>query len=208
MYMYVCMYRVCARCMYVCMCCMNACTIFMQVHLKFMYICMFVCAKSYVCMYVCMYWDFFSVVIVVSLCTSLQVTSASASLAVLETTNDFFLPSLFALITPESCLCWMRALTANALATDGRSWTELFAYQHSGTYPNQWQVLDMNKFQPGIEPGADLFWVLEEIPGEVRVGCLSILCMYVCMYVCFYVHVSVSVLVLVTVVWVIKKQFL
>eukprot|EP01036_Dinobryon_divergens_P028533 gene28533-37491_t len=91
----------------------------------------------------------------------------SASLAVLETTNDLFLPSLFALITPESCLCWMRALTANALATDGRSWTELFGYLHSGTYPNQWQVLDMNKFQPGIEPGADLFWVLEEIPGEL-----------------------------------------
>ncbi len=97
-------------------------------------------------------------------------TSASASLAVLETTNDFFLPSLFALITPESCLCWMRALTANALATDGRSWTELFGYLHSGTYPNQWQVLDMNKFQPGVEPGADLFWVLEEIPGEVSDG--------------------------------------
>ena len=96
------------------------------------------------------------------------ISSPSASLAVLETTNDIYLPKVYARITPKSSLCWMRALTANAVATSGKSWTDTFAAFHSGTYPNQWQVLDMNLFQAGVRPGPDLFWVLEEIPGEVN----------------------------------------
>mmetsp|Transcript_28148 Transcript_28148/g.38695 ORF Transcript_28148/g.38695 Transcript_28148/m.38695 type:complete len:658 (+) Transcript_28148:3-1976(+) len=95
------------------------------------------------------------------------VSSPSTSLAVIETTNDFFIPSLYDLIVPELCLCWIRAVTANAVARNGPSWAALFAYLHSGTYPNQWQVLDMTLFTPGQAPGPNLFTVLEEIPGLV-----------------------------------------
>ena len=60
------------------------------------------------------------------------VHSASAQLAVIETTNDVYNPELFELVTPRSCLCWARAITANTLATTAPSWATLFAKEASG----------------------------------------------------------------------------
>lgn len=45
---------------------------------------------------------------------------------------------------------------------------ENFARFHSGTYANQWMVLDFNRFLPGEEPTTGFFHVLEEIPGLVH----------------------------------------
>jgi hypothetical protein len=60
------------------------------------------------------------------------VHSASAQLAVIETTNDVYNPELFELVTPRSCLCWARAIAANTLATTAPSWATLFAKEASG----------------------------------------------------------------------------
>ena len=60
------------------------------------------------------------------------VHSTSAQLAVIETTNDVYNPELFELVTPRSCLCWARAITANTLATTAPSWAMLFAKEASG----------------------------------------------------------------------------
>lgn len=39
-----------------------------------------------------------------------------------------------------------RAVVSNRLSTSGNSWVENFSRYHSGTYANQWMVLDFNKY--------------------------------------------------------------
>lgn len=88
-------------------------------------------------------------------------------------------------------MSWIRSIVANALARDGRAWCELFARHNSGTYNNQWMVLDLSRFEPSsaaVGPAAagpaaararnasspapgvrrGLLHVLEQIPGRVR----------------------------------------
>ena len=95
------------------------------------------------------------------------ITSESTKLAVLETTNDLLNPSLFPLVTAESCLCWMRVIVANSLAFSGDSWSKLFSTHPSGTYTNQWMVMDWKRFIPGQVPSEGFFTVLEEIPSLI-----------------------------------------
>ena len=45
---------------------------------------------------------------------------------------------------------------------------ENFARFHSGTYANQWMVLDFNHFHSGEQLTTGFFNVLEEIPGLVH----------------------------------------
>ena len=64
---------------------------------------------------------------------------------------------------------WIRNVVANRLAVDGASWSELFARYNSGTYNNQFMVVDYKAFDQGtgtVKPGA--LWVLEQIPGLVE----------------------------------------
>ena len=91
----------------------------------------------------------------------------TVQLVVAETTNDVYAPKLFDLVTPESALCWMRSILATSLAVDAPQWATLFSTAASGTYNNQWQVLDLSRFSPGSPPPSDTFWLLEEIPGLV-----------------------------------------
>jgi len=94
--------------------------------------------------------------------------SRTAQLAVIETTNEVFNPDLFELVVPESVLSWMRAIAANQVATTGAQWSQLFSIDHSGTYTNQWMILDMNLFVPGSSYKSGLFTVCEEIPGLIH----------------------------------------
>ena len=56
-------------------------------------------------------------------------------------------------------------MVANMLGTSGSEWSDTFSAYHSGTYNNQWLVIDLNKFEAGVEPTSDLLWVTEEAPG-------------------------------------------
>lgn len=94
--------------------------------------------------------------------------SNQASFAVIETTNDIMKPELFQMVVPESCLSWMRVTASNAMAMNGESWATVFSRYASGTYTNQWQVGDMNRFTAGSPPETGFFTVVEEIPGKVH----------------------------------------
>ena len=97
-------------------------------------------------------------------------TITSAGLTVLETTIGNNNKALWRHVVPRgSVLEGVRATVANRLATDGKSWTGVFSRYNSGTYNNQWMVVDNKLFHPHeqqLRPG--LFWVLEQIPGYLR----------------------------------------
>jgi len=97
-------------------------------------------------------------------------TGHTSDLAVIETSHGINNKALYKNLTPKSVFCWIRTIVANQLATDGASWAETFSYNHSGTYNNEWQVIDMNKFTPGTQPAKDdgLLTILEEIPGQIH----------------------------------------
>lgn len=59
---------------------------------------------------------------------------------------------------------WLRAIVANQLARSGREWCQIFARHNSGTYNNQWLVLDYKLFKPRAAPPPGLLYVLEQMP--------------------------------------------
>jgi hypothetical protein len=60
---------------------------------------------------------------------------------------------------------------ANRLADSGKEWTEIFEENNSGTYNDQFMIIDYNKFRAGASPqnlSDNLLWVLEQMPGHIR----------------------------------------
>ena len=102
--------------------------------------------------------------------------SGTSELSVIETSLEVYNTTIYEALTPESVFCFARTMVANMLATGGESWSDLFSVLHSGTYNNQWMVLDATKFAPSELPPAaaaaasmaGLFWVLEESPGLIH----------------------------------------
>ncbi|KAL6068912.1 Phospholipase B-like [Balamuthia mandrillaris] len=95
----------------------------------------------------------------------------SSGLTVLETTNGIYNDSLYEAVKPEgSVLCWMRVMVANLLARNGTEWTDIFALHNSGTYNNQWMIVDYNLFAKVQQQQSSLLpntlRILEQIPGK------------------------------------------
>ncbi|KAG2491647.1 hypothetical protein HYH03_010017 [Edaphochlamys debaryana] len=105
-----------------------------------------------------------------------QITSADdwyllgSGLVVTETSLDIYDHHRYnaSYCSSASLLSWQRVVAANALATDGLSWAELAAAHNSGTYNNQYMVVDLNRFSPGQEMRPGLLTVMEIIPGMAR----------------------------------------
>ncbi|KAM4809194.1 putative phospholipase B-like 2 [Rhinophrynus dorsalis] len=93
----------------------------------------------------------------------------SSGMVTLETTIGNSNPSLWKYIQPEfSVLEWLRNIVANRLATGGQEWADIFTKFNSGTYNNQWMIVDYNKFRVGqTDVPYGLLTVLEQIPGMV-----------------------------------------
>ncbi len=91
-----------------------------------------------------------------------------SGLGMVQTSNGVPNNALLDLITPASLLAWQRVRIASALASSGKEYYELFKRAASGTYVNQYMVVDFKLFTPGqpLQPGT--LWVLEEIPGLVE----------------------------------------
>jgi hypothetical protein len=92
----------------------------------------------------------------------------SQQLFVAETTNDVFNSTLYLdYINIQTVPEWMRIILANRMATSGSEWVDTYKQFNSGTYNNQWQIVDYKLFTPGqpIKPGT--LWIAEQIPGYI-----------------------------------------
>ncbi|KAJ6240902.1 phospholipase b-related [Anaeramoeba flamelloides] len=92
----------------------------------------------------------------------------SSGLCTLETTNEIFNTTLYDLVVPQCVLEWVRVRIANYMADSGEQWASVFERENSGTYNNQWLILDYKKFTPGTKPSPGTLWALEQIPGFVQ----------------------------------------
>ena len=90
----------------------------------------------------------------------------SSGLITTETTLNIYNQSLYSMNDASSQLFEpVRVMVANRLSTNGEEWTETVSRYNSGTYNNQWMVVDYNKVKDdgSLEDGA--FWVYEQLPG-------------------------------------------
>ncbi|CAJ0578529.1 unnamed protein product, partial [Mesorhabditis spiculigera] len=97
----------------------------------------------------------------------------SSGLSSIETTIAIFNQTLYDQFVNSSgqLHCWVRSFISNALASTSKQWVEIFQQYNSGTYNNQWTVLDWKKFTPGKElPDSDVLWVLEQAPGFTSIA--------------------------------------
>lgn len=90
-----------------------------------------------------------------------------SGLAVTETTNSILNNSLYDLVTEKSLLSWHRIRLANFMAKTGQDWYEILMQYNSGTYNNQYMILNYNLFKPynALQPGT--LWIVEQIPGLI-----------------------------------------
>jgi hypothetical protein len=79
-----------------------------------------------------------------------------SGLVVMETTNAIFNTSLYDQVVPKTIPTWGRAYIANALAATRSDWLSLFPKYNSGTYNNQWIIVDTRSRSLSI---------LEQVPG-------------------------------------------
>lgn len=92
----------------------------------------------------------------------------SSGLILLQTTNSVYNKTLLKLVVPETLLAWQRVRVANMMAQGGKEWSQLFSMYNSGTYNNQYMVLDLKKvtLKKSIDRGA--LYVVEQIPTYVE----------------------------------------
>ena len=89
-----------------------------------------------------------------------------SNLLVMETTNTIYNDSLYDVLKPECVLTWLRQVLANRLASSSEDWPEIFKLENSGTYNNQFMILDLNKINLKKKeiPDKSLI-ILEQLPG-------------------------------------------
>ncbi|KAF2073649.1 hypothetical protein CYY_005034 [Polysphondylium violaceum] len=88
-----------------------------------------------------------------------------SNLAIIETTNDILIPSLYSKVTYQSLLYWVRSVVANRLSNTGAEWVNNYVQYQSGTYNNQWQVIDYKLFKPSQPIVPNTLWIVETAPG-------------------------------------------
>ncbi|KAL5963835.1 putative phospholipase B-like 2 [Taenia solium] len=89
-----------------------------------------------------------------------------------ETTNGNENPNLWPFVRHglnSTVLAAFRVMIATRLARSPSEWIAFFSRENSGTYNNQWMVIDTKLFDPLRPlPKKDFFWVAEQIPGLVQ----------------------------------------
>eukprot|EP00949_MAST-11_sp_MAST-11-sp1_P001690 g1690.t1 len=91
----------------------------------------------------------------------------SSNISWTQTSNGVMNSSVLDSVKPESLLAWQRVRIASSMAADGAAWARTFSKAASGTYANQYMVVDMNKFRPHEQLRPGLLTVVEEMPGLI-----------------------------------------
>lgn len=86
---------------------------------------------------------------------------SDSDLLMLETTNGIYNYSLYDLITPQSLYAWQRVRMANHVANSGKQWYEVFKKYNSGTYNNQYMIVDYKLFEPHNALKNNTLWIIE-----------------------------------------------
>ncbi len=92
-----------------------------------------------------------------------------SKLLVMETTNLIFNFTLYKDVSANSLLTWVRVMIANRLASSAEEWTNIFKKENSGTYNDQFMILDINKIELNNKSIADkTLMIIEQIPEETK----------------------------------------
>ncbi|KAK7175517.1 hypothetical protein R3I93_002435 [Phoxinus phoxinus] len=91
-----------------------------------------------------------------------------SGLMMTQTTNNVFNSSLYSYITAASLFSWQRVRLAHVLAQTGEQWAQTFSRYNSGTYNNQYMVVDSSKVVLGSRLDDGALTVVEQIPGLVE----------------------------------------
>ncbi|KAK7477434.1 hypothetical protein BaRGS_00031336 [Batillaria attramentaria] len=98
----------------------------------------------------------------------------SSGMVSMETTIGNNNPDLWKYVQPESVLEGIRSVVANRISKSGDEWAKTFSFINSGTYNNEWMIVDYKRFSPGAKtlvPG--LLTVLDQIPGTIKYADLT-----------------------------------
>uniref|UniRef100_A0A2C9JGW9 Phospholipase B-like n=1 Tax=Biomphalaria glabrata TaxID=6526 RepID=A0A2C9JGW9_BIOGL len=90
-----------------------------------------------------------------------------SGMAMLQTTNSIFNYTLYQYVTPQSLMAWQRVRIANMMANSGEEWSNIISKYNSGTYNNQYMVIDLKLIKLGQVLPDNTLWVSEQIPGLV-----------------------------------------
>ncbi|XP_068416740.1 phospholipase B-like 1 isoform X2 [Eschrichtius robustus] len=92
----------------------------------------------------------------------------SSGLVLLQTTNSVYNKTLLQHVVPQSLLAWQRVRVANMMANGGKQWAEVFSKYNSGTYNNQYMVLDLKKVNLNYSLDKGTLYIVEQIPTYVE----------------------------------------
>ncbi len=96
----------------------------------------------------------------------------SSGLVVQETTLENYNNSLWEKINSKAVVLeFVRNIVANRLANSGKEWTDIFGLYNSGTYNDQFMIIDYKMYKTSTKLSdlkENLFWVLEQMPGLIR----------------------------------------
>ncbi|CAG2178118.1 unnamed protein product [Oppiella nova] len=96
----------------------------------------------------------------------------SSGLVVQETTNGNYNQSLYRHIRADNVIFeFIRNVVSNRLAESGKEWTQLFSPYNSGTYDNQFMIVDYKLFKRGTKVSDlanDLLWIVEQMPDIIH----------------------------------------
>jgi len=91
----------------------------------------------------------------------------SSGLVTTETSLFIYDPTIYEAAQPSyQVMEPVRVMAANRLARGGRQWTDIARMFNSGTYNNQWMVVDYNKVSQDGTLQDETFWVMEQLPGQ------------------------------------------